>query len=103
MKVYRIRRKDTGEFWGGWRYGNEQYWNDKGTFYRTIDNIKHHLDWLCTDQPVPWRRNRIGWLHKKPEKIIHQRMKRYEVVINDITINGEQVIQASEFREQPND
>ena len=95
MKVYRIRRKDTGLFWGGWRWTqNEEYWYEKGTMYRSVDTIKHHLDWLCTDEEIPQNRNRCGYKHHKPENIIQERMKLYEVVINDITINGEKVIEA---------
>lgn len=99
MLVYRIRRKDTGQFWCGWRWDqNVEYWNDKGTMYRTIDNVKNHLDWLCSDTKIPYGSKRTMGFRKVRPKVVHQRMVRYEVVINDITINGERVVQATDFQ-----
>lgn len=98
MKLYRIRRKDDGRFFASWyaawnpRYSGKAVYTDKGTFFHKIETIAKHLDWLCADwkadPKIRWKQNPI--ISKRhPE-----RLEQFEVVVNDVSLNGEKVLQA---------
>lgn len=99
MKLYRIREKQSGKFFNGWyaawnpKYSGKAVFSVKGTFFQRIDTICKHLDWLCADwkadPEIRWKQNPI--ISKRHPS----RLKNYEVVINDISINGEEIINAN--------
>lgn len=108
MQVYRLRNKQTGKFFASWtapwnpRHAGKAYWNDKGTFFRSIDTVIKHLKWTCSDwTPDPdirWKQNPII------SKYYPERLENFEIVVNDISINGEKIIQAADIiKDAPNE
>jgi len=110
-RVFRIRRKDTGQFFAGlaypWIDSGHPVWNDKGAFYRDISVVIAWLrvlscDWSSIKEPA----NKITCVTaKKLIKYIdhtfdEKMLVLYEVVVNDITINGEEVIKACDFTKE---
>lgn len=102
MKLYRIRRKDTGEFFTTWSpYSTEPYFNTSGAFFKKIDTIADHLRLLVSD----WHRhdNSLGFgaLLKRGnytvKKTYKARLNRYEVVVSNVSVNGEEIIKASDI------
>lgn len=100
MRLYRIRNKQTGKFFAYWvapwstRHAGKSCWNDRGTFFRTIDTCAKHIKWTCSDwhpDPSTYRAKPIV------TKYYPKRLKNYEVVVNDVTINGEEIIQAAKL------
>lgn len=114
MILYRIRNKQTGKFF----VANSKYtwiayagqWATDGVFFKTIDTVKNHIenlsyDWECDNAKwrafetkhghIPWSRS---WSDYQM-KISHhpERLSLFEVIVNDVTINGEKIIQATDL------
>lgn len=108
MKLYRIRRKNDGKCFLGLKYpwsiehGHEG-WSDAGAFYRDIDTIKAWLQVLCSD----WKQDRLrfkgcGQMSSRKmaeiSKIAYpENLELYEVIINNVTIQGEEIISAKDL------
>lgn len=107
MILYRIRRKDNGKFFGGlaypWHHSGKEKWNDKGAFYRDIDTITMWLKILCYD----WKNNievirtTSHWSARKMAAKIDEydknKLKNYEIVVNNVTVKGTKIIQAKDL------
>lgn len=113
MKLYRIRNKQTGRFLCDCCTNSPAFakFNTDGIFWRRIDTIKKHLVELCTD--YTWiavdgseRGHKSGmlkpiWSCKTVAGEFHRdRLKLYDVIINDVTIDGEEIIQAKDLVKQ---
>ncbi len=102
MKLYRIQDKETKQFWGGVRwYDQKHIWSDKGSFYHNVEPIQRWLMFLAgavVNRDVGPKAERVVWTYivKAGYK---RRLKRYRVVITDVTVNGSKKIEASEFVE----
>ena len=92
MKLYRLKHKQTGKFLTSSCMYRKPQWTATGVFYRKIDTIKKHAEAICSDYEVAHTPDR-RWYFKKiayhPE-----RMKDLVVVVNDVTLNGEEEIAA---------
>lgn len=108
MKLYRIRNKQTGKFFGGlaypWIKAGHEIWNDKGAMYRDIDTIENWLRVICSDWRNPkWPPYtcRGHWTAKKLLKVLddfdHKKLKKYEVVVNNVTLRGQKIIEAKDL------
>ncbi len=119
MLLYRLQHKQTGEFLCSieW-YNGKPRWNQKGTFYRTIDTMKKHLGYLIGEAverekdnwprhtkykdskhfewSERWDKGRYGY-KETGFKYRLSRLKYYQIIVNDVSINGEKVIQGTEF------
>lgn len=97
MKLYRLKNKQTGKFLSQCCLYREPQWTATGAFYRNIDTIKKHAEAICRDWEMKRRENtRSGWVII--EKSHHpERMKNLIVVINDVTLNGEEEIPATKI------
>jgi len=102
VKLYRIRRIDDGKFFAGFlapwteRYRGTARWYAKGTFYSRIDTVVGHLESLASD----WRFDsprRYSSALRKIVKFYPERLDLYEVVINDVTLIGENIIPAADL------
>lgn len=94
MLVYRIRNIKTGKFFASASHRRRSSWTATGTFFRKIDTIKDHLENLCHDWKLERNNYRFTWI----EGAAHpERMKDYEVVVNNFTIHGERAIPAKKF------
>lgn len=124
--LYRIRRKEDGLFlaWVNKEAGGHEYkgaWQPTGSFWRTQDTIRKHLLELITyrvyiaDHEMnswPGMRPRGTPLNKKmPPQftvfpsgtkmavagVFYQWLEHYEVVATEITVHGENVMEARDF------
>jgi len=107
MILYRIRRKDTGQFFCGLLYPwsekwGKEGWTPKGNFYRDIDTIECWLKILCYN----WRANRHRfpshtWSAKRMSSVINEfdreKLSLYEVVVTNVEINGSKIIKAEDL------
>lgn len=102
MKLYRIRRKSDGKYFAGWispwnsRYRGRAHWYDKGAFYQRVDTVKAHLEALASDWDFAG-----GGQFKPDKRIIRKkfpaRLKLYEIVVNNVTLNDQEIIQATDL------
>jgi len=95
MKLYRVRRKDNQEFLAQFNYvflGGS--WNKSGSFFKKIDTVRKHIRDLCST----WE-----WVHGTKYSYIRRietfkdKYSLYEIVVNDVTINGEYVIDGKDL------
>lgn len=107
MLLYRIRRKDTGQFFLGLKYpwsikhGTEG-WSPTGAFYRDPTTIESWLKVLCSD----WRASRHlypsqGWSAKRMSARLpdydRTKLSLYEVVVSDVALLDERIINPEEL------
>ena len=107
MIMYRIRRKDTGQFFGGLAYpwsikhGHER-WNDKGLFYQDIDTINAYLKVLSCN----WKGQRKKftfhhWSAVKMARVLNRssitKLENLEIIVHEISLNGTKTIDAKDF------
>lgn len=110
MRLYRIRNKQTGKYFctGSQMKGNwcNYTWTSSGVFYRKIDTIKKHIQNLAWDnywdkeaydRDTAKGRKKDWNFYYHRESHHPERMALLEVVINDVTINGEEIIQAADL------
>lgn len=107
MLLYRIRRKDTQQYFLGLRHPHSQEhgkegWSPTGAFYRDIDTITCWLKVLCSD----WRTSRFAsaWPSFTARKLSQcligydpSRLSLYEVVVSDVALLDEKVINPEEL------
>jgi len=98
MKLYRLKNKTNGKYLAACCKYRKPQWTATGVFFRKIDTIKKHAEHICHDWKLDFDdRHRMlacATAHH-PE-----RMDNMMVVVNDVTINGEEEIEANEiFRE----
>lgn len=111
MKLYRIRRKDNGKFFTGWvapwspRWHGTITWSDDGTFFKKIDTVIDHIKLMCST----WHLRTIiigGKTHhcyrnEKKNRVIDRfdkrKLKKYEIVVSNVTLRGEEVIAAEDI------
>ena len=102
MKLYRIRRKSDGKYFGGliapWssRHKGKIHWYDKGVFYQNIDTAVKWCEVLCGKWYNPTCRR---WTATTVQvtNVDRKKLKLYEIVINDVSLNNENVIQAKDI------
>lgn len=119
MLLYRLQNKQTGQFFCHVQpYSGKITWNDKGSFFRTIDTMRKHLAYLIGEyverenDGFPRRTKYKGSLHYKYSKRWDEgryvykengfkfrlsRLKYYQVVVTDVTVKGEKIIQGTDF------
>lgn len=119
MLIYRIRDKGTGLYivnpWK-WTYAEGLIWNSTGQFWRRIDTVYKHLITLSTE----WHWEKNGLRHYPCSKrwpgphvtwdvptvskgFRPEWLEKYEIVIHDITVNGERIISGPDlFKEKTN-
>lgn len=100
MRLYRIRRKIDGKFFhhliAPWtaKYRGKSSWDNFGSLFKRIETICWHLENLSSD----WDTNgccRMSRITRRIKKRHPEKLKLYEVVVNDVTIKGEEVISAA--------
>lgn len=102
MKLYRIRRKSDGKFFGGflapWAkcHRGKVHWVATGAFFKQIDTIAWHLENLTSEWNTSGRA-RLSMITRQITASFPERLDQYEVVVNDVTINGEEIIQATDL------
>ena len=95
MKLYRIKNKHTGKFLTSSSMYRKPQWTATGVFYRKIDTIKKHAEAICTEWGFEKSSN-YKW--RFVEKSYYpERMDDLVIVINDVTINGEEEIEATKI------
>lgn len=123
MLLYRLQNKETGKFHAGIRcYDGRISWTASGAFFRQIDTIVRHLEYLIGEHEARAAAGFPKWVafhhkKKKPKKSLYchttrnskfctqkrvvyynkiwrSKLKKYQVVINDVTIMGERTISA---------
>lgn len=121
MLLYRLQDKQSGLFFCQIHcYDGKVVWNDRGSFFRTIDTMKKHLSYLVGEyverqkDGFPWNAKYKGSLHYKfrPRwdegrfdykengfKYRLSKLRNYQVVITDVSIKGERIIQGTDFIE----
>lgn len=90
MNLYRIRRKDTKEFLyslEGIRTG-ECTWGPSGSFWKRPDTIWRNLEKLCSEYKET-RNEKWGFPWISYENFDGSKLALYEVIVNDVTVNGE--------------
>lgn len=97
MKLYRIKNKQTGKYLAACSLFRKPQWTATGVFFRKIDTIRKHTEAICRDWEMTHYVDKYG-RHRWDivEKSHHpDRMKYLIVVVNDVTINGEEEIPAN--------
>lgn len=101
MNLYRIRNKNTGLFfYAQINPKHEGQWGPSGIFWKKIDTAKKHIDWLMHEWVVnpdckgPWSKS--WW---KRGRYFHEREGVFEVVVSNVTLNGEYAISAEDLLE----
>lgn len=95
MKLYRIKKAKTPEFFYGYGYDGKQLWSKDGAFYRRPLTIEHHLYLLCSKELIVEQRTYqnaltgIGFSRRK--------MKNYKVIITEVSQSGTQIMSAEKF------
>ncbi len=96
MKLYRIKKAKTPEYFYGWRsYDGKELWSKDGAFYRRTETIEHHLYLLCSKELIVEQRTfqnaltGIGFSRRK--------MKRYKIVITEVSQSGSRTLTAENF------
>lgn len=111
-KLYRIRRKSDGKFLGGKpsEYpGSYGWWDNTGCFWKRDETIRKHLLSLCKycvfyGEPNIYPHG-VSWYQCpiKTVAIFHKWLDLYEVVVTDITVHGENTMEACDFASFQND
>jgi len=103
MKLYRIRRKADDKFFVNWKavwnpkWAGVAYYSDSGVFFKRIDTVTKHLKMMCCDWEFRPCKDRLYMRELIMGKFHRSRLKNYEIVISDVSINGEEVIQAKDL------
>jgi hypothetical protein len=101
MKLYRLKNKHTGKYLAACNMYRKPQWTATGVFYRKIDTIKKHAEHICRDWELTQDHHSHGFRWLISEKSHHpERMDDLIVVVNDVTINGETEIAATDIFKQ---
>lgn len=125
--IYRIRRKSDGLFLchisKGTPHNLDNFsgqWGPTGVFWRSQETVRKHLLELCqfrvyvgngyvTKSKPQGLRQRAAAAHKKFNviypigtpishvKTVYEWIDKYEVIVTEITVHGENIMQASDF------
>ncbi len=110
MKLYRIQDKKTKMFFTGFNPAPSKkqapMFSKSGAMYRKLDTVERNLMWLCSEDKwyqeigggywcVP-SRSTVGFKNKIP-KWNPKLLKKYVVVITDVTVNGHTRIAANKL------
>jgi len=97
VKVYRIRNKQTGLFLVHQINPNHHgYWNDTGSFWKRIETARRHINDILHEWDIGLSKSGLYLVAENP-KVIPEYIGVFEVVVNDITVNGEQIIPAEDI------
>lgn len=95
MKLYRLKNKKTGKYLAACSKYRKPQWTATGVFFRKIDTIRNHAEAICCDFGVKQEHHAHGFTWRFFVNSRHpERMKDLVVVINDVTLNGEEEIDA---------
>lgn len=99
MKLYRIRNKSTGEFLY-WKINprHQGHWGPSGSFWKRIDTVKKHIDHLMHDWNIKTHSAGIISIWERGQ-YLKEREGVFEVVVSDVTVNGEETIPAEKLIE----
>lgn len=101
MKLYRIRNKNTGEFfYSQINPAHEGQWGPSGCFWKKIDTAVTHIDWLMHEWALFQTKGYRGenWPPNwKKVRYVTEREGVFEVVVSDVTLNGETTIAAEDL------
>lgn len=97
MKLYRIKKSKTPEYFLGWRgYDSEQMWSRDGAFFKLPQTIETHLYLLASKSVMHGERRTfqnpltgIGYDRRK--------IKNYKVVITEVLQSGSKTMVAEKF------
>ena len=97
MKLYRVRNKNTGEYlYSKINPSHEGQWGPSGSFWKKSDTDKKHIEHLMHGWNLkPHPAGIICCWYKG--KYLKSREGVFEVVINDVTVNSEEVISAEDI------
>jgi hypothetical protein len=104
MKLYRLKDKQTGKYLSACCLYRKPQWTATGVFFRKIDTVRKHAEAICREwEWTEKRKHPHGIRWKIREKSHHpSRMKNLIVVVNDVTLNGEEEIAAAKiFKSAP--
>lgn len=126
MLLYRIQHKQTKKFFAVIRWWDGRIsWTETGAFYRQVDTIQKHLEYLMgeyvqreKDKFPKW----VGYLHtsllnkklrgshplrnkafaigdrrKYWTRTYRNKLKLYRIVINDVLVKGERFVNVDKF------
>ena len=110
MKLYRIQQRSSKLFFYGFspipRKKQCPMFSETGAFYRKLDTVERNLKWLCSDELFGYSlaggmsyytsRRTVSYKHSKP-KWDPKRLRNYQVVISDVTVNKSTTINASKL------
>ncbi len=113
MKLYRIQRKSDKKFFSGFSpywvhnftkvvHRSEGKFSDAGVMYRTLKTLEKSLQWLCSKERwedvkkdgYDWPSRRTIGYHAYTPKWDPKLLKKFDIVITDVTVNGHTKIAA---------
>lgn len=101
MKLYRIKRANTPEYFYGWNWrGTKEIWGKSGGFYKNPDVIAHYLAVLCgagIDYRLWSKRNVMEYPKMRFDR---RRLKNYKVVIDEVECLQRRGMSASNFMKE---
>jgi hypothetical protein len=98
MKLYRLKDKNTGKYLAACSLYRSPQWTASGVFFRKIDTIRKHAEAICRDWGIEQKHHAHGFTWRVKETAHHpERMKNLIVVVNDVTLNGEEEIAATKI------
>ena len=98
VKLYRLKNRHTGKYLAACSLYRKPQWTATGVFFRKIDTVKKHAEAICRDWTVQQNHHKNGFNWRVVEKSHHpERTKDLIVVINDVTLNGEEEIAATKI------
>lgn len=100
MKLYRIKKADTPEFFYGWspfyKKNITPMFSKDGAFFKRPETIEQHLYLLASKYPIRCEQRTfqnnltgVGFDRRK--------MKKYKVVITEVSQSGTQTMSAENF------
>lgn len=98
MKLYRLKDKRTGKFLASGSYLTKNFmsWTSTGTYFKRIDTMKKHINNLCSQIEIQRDEYSQRWWFKKTG-FYPDLAKYYQIIVNDVTINGEHTIEAKDI------
>lgn len=114
MKLYRIQRKKDKLFFQSFKHAwthsktgvhtpSKAIFCSTGVMYRKLDTLERQLQWLCTDEKWEDRKSKSRYVSQSRRSIEYnkyrpkfdpKRLKLYDIIIADVTVNGSTKISA---------